>query len=111
MASIHTAKGATSATLAISDIDVSFPRHTVAISYFSDAIYSTPVLSGVTGTIAIEGLASGGQNYTAFNNSPINSAVAGSIASAASNITDLKVTPTSLSGAAFYQVTITSSQS
>ena len=73
--------------------------------------YLTAVLSGVTGTIAVEGIAEGSRTYTSFANSPIDTAVAGSIASAASPIKTLRCTPTTVSGATHYEVTVTSNDS
>lgn len=111
MARIYTTAGtAVASAVTVTDIDPNFPRVTVAISYFDDATLTTPSTSPV-GTFAVEGITTGGQTYTDFANSPIDSAIDGSFASAASPLDTVRITPNGVSGTSYYQATITANRS
>ncbi len=111
MAKTYVVQGAVADRLTISGIDIRFPRNTVSLGFFTDNTYSTPVTTGLTGAAAIEGIANGNQQYSDFDNSPVDISVDGSFASAATPVTDIRVTPTSFAGAAFYRVTVTGNMS
>jgi len=110
MARTYVIRGEDGDTLTLEGIDVSFPRITVALSYFDDVELTTPSASPV-GTFAVEGITNGGQTYATFANSPIDAEVDGSFASAASPIQTIRVTPTGASGHSYYQVTVTCNES
>lgn len=110
MAKTYRAQDAVANTVTIENLDPTFPRVTVAISYFDDEALTIPSASPV-GTFAVEGITKGGQTYTSFANSPIDAAVDGSFASAASPIQTVRVTPTGVSGTSYYQVTVTANRS
>lgn len=110
MARTYTKRDAVGSIITIPSIDTNLPRHTVAISYFDDAALTIPSASPV-GTFTVEGIAPGNQTYTPFDGSPIDATVAGSISTAGSPITELKVTPSGVSGTSYYLVTLTSNES
>lgn len=109
MAFQRSAQSASAATVVIDDLDINYPRHTVAISYFDDPNYTIPSASP-TGTLTVEGLTEGAQSWTAFIGSPIDTSSPGAFASGASPFSSLRVTPNALSGTSFYQVTIVSNE-
>ena len=89
---------------------VHFPHQFICVSYFDDAAMTIPAVP-TAGSIAAEFQYKGMQGWVTFANSPIDCTDIGKFVDAAGPIVGYRLTPTGITGATHYKVTVTGSES
>lgn len=97
---------ASASTVTLDNIDPHFNQLFVAAKYFSDATGDTEV-TPTAGTIAVEGRPNGAGGYSSLSMSPLDCTDTGDYASTSVPLDSIRFTPTGITGAAYYQITVT----
>lgn len=90
------------------DVDKRFYNWTATVSYYSNVDETPAVPSG--GTIAVTGLIPGATGYSDFNLSPLDCTNISDYCTAGVPLSGVKITPTGVTGATHYKVTITGTE-
>jgi hypothetical protein len=89
------------------NVDPSEPNVTVGLKFF-DALNQQQF--GVTGSVQISGLINGGTHFIEFNGSPLDLSDPSAFASAKSPLEKIRAVPTGISGAEYYQITVSQTE-